>query len=440
VSAVALQSLTERVGAEYSAVAARLPAQVVSSARRESALRRFVALGLPHLRDDQWRYANLRPVERARFASTTVGAQAELRVALPQPLPGMPRLIFVNGHYVPALSSPGALPPGARILPLATAGAGRGDELGGADFSADERFAWLNEAFAEDGALLQIEGHASLELLFVTQPVASAGAAPTAAYPRLQVVLRAGAQLCLVERHLGGAGPQGLIDATAQLRLEAGSHCAHYRVQVCERDALFLDSLVAQVGADADYRLTQLALGAGAARSSLRVQLDGARASTILRAVTLADAQRVLDTAFTVEHNAQATRSEQVFRAIANSRARIGMLSRVRVGAQAQGSDCRQSLRGLIAAEQAEIDLRPELEINTDEVQASHGATTGALDDTALFYLLSRGLDRDTARLLLEWAFLEDVLAHVQLPALRAQVERATVEGMGRADKLGELL
>ncbi|MEO7775643.1 MAG: SufD family Fe-S cluster assembly protein, partial [Steroidobacteraceae bacterium] len=197
---------------------------------------------------------------------------------------------------------------------------------------------------------------------------------------------------------------------------------------------------VAQVGSDAEYQLIQMALGAGAARASLRIQLDGARAAVVLRAVTLADEHRVLDTALTVEHNAPETRSEQVFRAIANSRARVGMLSRVKVANEARGANCRQSLKGLIAAEQAEIDLRPELEINTNEVQASHGATTGALDETALFYLLSRGLDRDTARLLLEWAFLEDVLAHVQLPALRAQLERATVEGMGRSQTLGELL
>jgi Fe-S cluster assembly protein SufD len=436
-AAPAARNIVERLNAEYAAVAARLPAQLLNDAGRQAALHRFTELGMPHIRDDQWRYANLRPVERASFVSAGA-APLPLRTALPPLLPGMPRLVFINGHFAAALSNAASLPATARVLPLATAGAAGAAEFTGTEFTADERFAWLNEAFAEDGTLLLIDGQAAVELLYVTEPATATTA--TAVYPRLQVIVRPGAQLCLVERHLGGAGPQGLIDTAVQLRLEIGARCTHYRLQVCERDALFMDSLVAQVGSDAEYTLLQMALGAGSGRSSLRIRLDAARAAVIVRAVTLADQQRVLDTALTIEHDAPDTRSEQVFRAIANSRARIGMLSRVRVAAQARGADCRQSLRGLIAAEQAEIDLRPELEIHTDAVQASHGATTGALDDAALFYLLSRGLDRDTARLLLEWAFLEDVLSQVQLPALRAQVERATVECMGRAETLGELL
>ena len=69
------------------------------------------------------------------------------------------------------------------------------------------------------------------------------------------------------------------------------------------------------------------------------------------------------------------------------------------------------------------MDLRPRLEINTDEVRAQHGATTGQLDESLLFYLLSRGIDRSTARTLLKWAFLNDVLRQIELPQLRAEAE-----------------
>ncbi|MEO7773948.1 MAG: hypothetical protein ABIT36_09935, partial [Steroidobacteraceae bacterium] len=238
-----MSGLAERVGAEHASVSAQLPTQVVSSVRRAAALQRFVALGLPHIRDDQWRYANLRPVERATFVSANgTAAHDPLNLALPAALPGIPRLIFVNGHYAAAMSSPEALPPGARILPLASAGGEHTGEIVTAEFSADERFAWLNEAFAEDGVLLQISGHASIELLFLTHSVSPTTAPPAASYPRLQVLLRPGAQLCLIERHLGGAGPHGLIDATTQLKLESGARCTHYRLQGCEHDALFLDS------------------------------------------------------------------------------------------------------------------------------------------------------------------------------------------------------
>jgi len=95
------------------------------------------------------------------------------------------------------------------------------------------------------------------------------------------------------------------------------------------------------------------------------------------------------------------------------------------VGGAGAGARVQQNLRGLIDGRGAEVDLRPRLEIRTDDIQASHGATTGQLDETLLFYLLSRGLDPATARTLLKWAFLGDVLGEITVPALRRVAEQA---------------
>ena len=96
---------------------------------------------------------------------------------------------------------------------------------------------------------------------------------------------------------------------------------------------------------------------------------------------------------------------------------------KVVVARGATGADSQQSLRGLLAGPEAEIDVRPQLEIYTDEVRCSHGATTGKLDEQMLFYLLSRGLDREAAQRLLKWAFLEDAVATIEVPELRRQIE-----------------
>jgi Fe-S cluster assembly protein SufD len=105
----------------------------------------------------------------------------------------------------------------------------------------------------------------------------------------------------------------------------------------------------------------------------------------------------------------------------------------VEVTATARGTNCEQSLKGLLNNPGAEIDLRPQLEIHTDAVRASHGATTGALDQNMLFYLLSRGLDADTARGLLEWAFCEDAIKLIGQPLLRRQVELALADCLGNS-------
>jgi len=124
-----------------------------------------------------------------------------------------------------------------------------------------------------------------------------------------------------------------------------------------------------------------------------------------------------------VEHAAPHARSRQSFRGIAGGRSRVAFNSKVVVREGAHGTDSYQSLRGLLAGAEAEIDVRPQLEIYTDDVRCAHGATAGKLDEAMLFYLLSRGLDPETAQRLLKWAFLEDVVAKIAVPELRRQIE-----------------
>ena len=118
----------------------------------------------------------------------------------------------------------------------------------------------------------------------------------------------------------------------------------------------------------------------------------GAGAELALSVAALGDRQQVQDNFALVEHIAPRARTEQTFRGIASGRARVAFNGKIAVREGAAGTDSRQSLRGLLAGPEAEIDVRPQLEIYTDDVRCSHGATAGKLDDNMLFYLLSRGL------------------------------------------------
>jgi len=108
----------------------------------------------------------------------------------------------------------------------------------------------------------------------------------------------------------------------------------------------------------------------------------------------------------------------------------------VEVGAQ--HSDSQQSCRGLLLSPKAEIDTRPQLEIHTDEVKCAHGATTGRLDPDMLFYMLSRGLDRNTAQSLLVYAFLADVLTGMSVAGARSAIENVLVSQLPNSQLLRE--
>jgi Fe-S cluster assembly protein SufD len=239
---------------------------------------------------------------------------------------------------------------------------------------------------------------------------------------------------------VSAAGAASFVTSAVSAELARGAALDHYRVQALSSRAIQFDTLAATLAQEASYRLLALGSGAAACRSTLGVRLAGEHARLALAVAALGDSTQVLDAYALVEHLAPHTRTEETFRGISAGRARVAFNGKIVVARDAHGADSRQSLRGLLAGPQAEIDVRPQLEIYTDDVRCSHGATAGKLDDNMLFYLLSRGLDRDSALRALKWAFLEDVVARIEVPELRRQIEARLAAAMQDGAALREFI
>lgn len=416
--------LATRIAEEHARASRSFTPSGGLAARRRAALAALTAQGLPGSREENWKYANLRPLERLSFAPAPVAAPLREAV-LPAAIAGFARYVFVDGVFAPGLSAP--IDAGtASVIPLATAA----DAAGAAPTpsptraaSADERFALLNEAFATDGVSIRVAAHsaraARLELVFVARADSSEGAS----YPRAELHLERGAELTLIERHVSAADVASFVNSAVTVDLGAAATLHHYRLQHLGPRAIAFDTLSAAVAREARYRLYTISTGAQSSRSTLALRLAGERSDLTLAALALGERQQNLDVYAPVEHAAPNARTEQIFRGISAGRARVAFSGKITVAPQARGTDSRQSLRGLLAGRDAEIDVRPQLEIHTDEVRCSHGATAGKLDDNMLFYLLSRGLEPEVAQHLLKWAFLQDVVARIAVPELRREVE-----------------
>ena len=416
--------LLTRIAAEHAAALAAHPATAQSSAHRQAALLSLLAQGLPTTRDENWRYANLRPLEKASF-TPAASPSALGAAALPATIEGFARFVFIDGQFAPELScAPGTI--GAATL----------TRLQGELPTNAAALALLNEAFATDGADIQVAAGPTpvdLEVLFYS-------ASDTAAYPRLNVRLAADARLRLIERHIGSGASVQFVNSAVRIEVGAGAALNHYRLQETGARATWTDTVHVTVARDARYDLHLLEVGALSARSTIDIALAAPGAQTRIDTVSLADAQQVHDTMIVVDHQAPQTRTVENFRGIAGGRARIGFNGLIIVRDAARNADSAQSLKGLIAGTDAEIDLRPQLEIHTDEVRCSHGATTGKLDEAMLFYLLTRGIDPEVAQRLLKWAFITDVVAKIDVPALRVHVQRSLASHMQDAQSLEELL
>ena len=399
-----------------------------------------MAIALPTNRSENWRYANLRPLAKARLEAVSADAAAAVAAfALPAPLPDYERWVFVDGRFNASLSAPA---PGSCATLLNARDAGE-------EFSALLDAAIATEG--EDFALARLNGAHGNEVLHVAPPdgaranieltfIASAAAAGGTSYPRVQVHAGRDSHLRLVERHLSAGGADSTVNAAFDLALRAGANLDHCRLQNVSDAASCYDTLTAHVGERASYRLRSVILGALSARSTILVKLAGRAARCELTAACIANGIQTQDVFAEIEHAAADTVTRELYRGIATERGKLGFNGKMVVRESAPGADTEQSLKTLLTGNGAEAGVRPQLEIYTDRVRAVHGATTGKLDEQMLFYLLSRGIDRRTAQTLLQWAFIEDAVSRVECSALRGEIEQLIAAQLNEVSALEGLL
>lgn len=366
--------------------------------------------GLPDGSGEDWRHANLRGLAQvADFAAPPPVAPQVAARHLPPALAGHVRVVTVDGILDTALS--------AHATDLARIGATTANDAALPKSGEPLRFALLNALFASQRLQLRIDTDCAVEIVHVATGRASS-------YPTTQIRVGSNARLALVERFVGG-GPNALVCASLDLELQRDARLELDRLQQLDDGTLWLDQLGATLGDAAALGLRSIVTGAASSRSGALVELTGRGAELRWHGLAVAHDQQVHDTLLRVEHRGAQTRMQQVFRGLASGRGRVACNGDMHVTASARGANLTQSLRGLIDGVGAEIDLRPRLEIHTDDIKAAHGATTGQLDETLLFYLLSRGIDRPTASALLKWAFLGEVLGTLRIAELRRAAESA---------------
>jgi len=399
---------------------------------REQAMQRLLELGLPTTREESWRYTNLRSLSAQSFVDAprappgSIHPHASLallgeeaRVATLLVVNGYPVLpermdLSINGIEISSLRELSRTDPisAQRFLtPLP-----EGEEM---------RWQLLNTALFVDGLYLRVRTRVATPLIILH--LATADSAGRAAYPRTIIEASPSSSATIIEHHVQQGPETPLINSATQLLLERDADIEHYRVFATDQRTAHFDSLEIRQQRDSRCRQFTIALGGGLVRTSLAARLEQSGARSDCYSLLMGHEERHVDCVNVVRHAAPATLSRQTARAIASGTSRVIFNSKVVVEAGAAQADSRQSSRGLLLSPSAEIDSRPQLEIHTDEVKCAHGATTGRLDPNMLFYMLSRGIDRDTAQSLLVYAFLADVLTDMSVTEARTAIENALI-------------
>jgi len=369
-------------------------------ASREVALERFFTHGLPTPRDEDWKYTALDFLERAELHAPQHAAEDWASEDYPGTV-----LKFGNGRitdvYTQSTHAHSLADRADTALVVRHLGQLADTLPGGA------ALAEINSALWRDGLLLHVPAGWKAAPLFMVHRASEADAM---LHLRHLVVLEAGAEAVLVEHGLGAPDLAYWHNSVTEIVLGEGARLTHLKLDENSAVATHTGLTLVQQARDSRYHALSLNAGGRVVRHDTRVHLDEAGAACQLDGVFIAAGRRHIDQHLHVEHRAPYTRSSQTWRGIADGRGRGIFDARVVVQPGAQKADAQQSSRNLLLSPHAEIDVKPQLEIYTDDVKCGHGATVGQLDPAEIFYLRSRGIDADVARALLLRGFVEEAL------------------------------
>ncbi len=389
------------------------------TAAREEALTRLRATGLPQRRDEYWKFTrpdSLTLAEAPRAALFEDGDEPKMFADMDRL-----RLVFVDGVFDPEASDDPELA-GVRIERLADV-AGQdlhwardlyGTLEAGGQTPVPRPLAALNTALAEDGVLINVTGKASKPINLVYHHRSET----SDALLHHVIKLDAGAELTVLENGPAAARFNNVMEV--DVADEARFH--HVRVQGRDHERRAATHIFARLGRESAFKSFTMTANGVMTRNECVIELTGDDASAHVAGAAMGDGDFHQDDTVFVTHDAERCESRQVFKKVLRNGATGVFQGKILVKPGAQKTDGYQISQSLLLDDDSQFLAKPELEIYADDVACSHGSTSGAIDEDALYYLRSRGIPRPIATDLLVLSFLAEAVEEIAEESLRDEI------------------
>lgn len=398
---------------------------------RKAGLARFGEIGLPTLDHEDWRFTNTSAIAKLPFqpaftGNATISADQLKDFAFAKQSGS--RLVFVNSHFAPALSSVKNLPPGVQVSSLATALANDAafleKHLGRYAQNADNGFEALNQAFFLDGGFVHVPAGQIVQEPVQFIYISTAKQTGTTIHPRNLVIAEANSSVTVLESYVSLGGSSYFTNAVTELFVGDNARLEFVKFQDEATDAFHMAAFHGEFGRSSNVNVHSFALGAKLSRNNIRTKLAGEGLECVLNGLYLTRHEQLADHHMIVEHAQPHCASHEYFNGILDDKSRGVFHGRILVREIAQKTDAKQTNKNLLLSDDAGADTKPQLEIYADDVKCTHGATIGQLNDESIFYLRSRGIAPETARRMLIHAFAGEIIERIQHEAAREELDK----------------
>ncbi len=416
-----------RYTAEYPALKAALPGQDLDWLEkiRADGFAHFSQHGFPSPREEEWRYTNVSAIEKKLFSpSLTVAPKAVNQDCLnTYQLQDTWSVVLVDGHFSAEYSLLAGLPDNVVVISMAEAITSQTallqSHLGAAVQSDEHSFVAFNSAWFTDGVLIYVPAKQVLAkpiqiLHIVTQ-------ADVLATTRNVVIVDEQADATLIETFVATESLASLSAAVTEVFVGQNTQLTAYKLQTESDKAYHFCGTYVKQARDAHFTQHNFEFGGLLARNDTHTDLNQAAECTMNGLYSGINRQHI-DNHTRIIHSQPHAISRELYKGILDDRARGVFQGRVIVAEQAQKTDSQMSNRNLLLSNDAEVDTKPQLEIYADDVKCGHGMTVGQLDEKSVFYLQSRGVDVETARNMLTFAFANEMVDKITVKSLHDQV------------------
>lgn len=396
---------------------------------RSEALHCVNKLRIPTTDMESWRFTNVSSLTKLPFSEAPLFPKDQLDQLEHFFLNEAEyRLVFIDGHYVAELSqidSNEKIIQGNLSSLISLHHQIISSHLGKLAEFQNDIFTALNTAFMQDCACVILPRNTSvtkpIHLLFISTQ------SEITSYPRCLVVAESGSHATIIEDYVTTNESVYVTHSVAEFFLENSAKINHYRIQRDSNQAFHIANHVVSLSKSSCYAGINITFGAQISRFNQKIELEGEDAECNIEGFTLISGQQLADTHTFIDHIKPQGKSRQIHKCIADDAAHGVFNGAIMVRPHAQQTNSAQMSRSLLLTNKAHIDAKPQLEIFADNVKCSHGATVGQLNKEEIFYLRSRGIPESVARNLLTYAFGGEIIDHVAVSSLKAQLEETVL-------------
>ncbi len=400
------------------------------SALRTEGYKTFKELGFPHRKMENWRNTDLSEVLNKEYKQEFGLSQEEMDIKnlFDCKVHNLDTEItsLLNGWYVYTDSPLKKFKDGTVIGSLAKAleeYPNLVDKYYGKAFKINHSgFAALNTAFAQDGIFIYVPDNVE-----VAKPVQMINIINKNENIFIQnrnlIILGKNARMTLVHCDDSVNHYPSITNSLTEAFIDENAYLDHYKLKNLNNNSTLINSSFFDLKKNSRLKTNAITLNGGLIRNNIHVTLNGKNSDADIYGVYLMDKDQHVDNQVYVDHKVPECRSNELFKGVLNDRSTGVFNGHVMVRRDAQKTNAYQNNRNLLLTDDATMHTRPFLEIYADDVKCSHGATVGQLDKDAMFYLRSRGIDHDDARMLLMYAFAAEVIENISIDALKKRID-----------------